>query len=371
MPPTRRGRMALDTTQTLDITKAIRRLRDVQCGPGIYYEPYKKIIPTIPPGTLMTIGGYVGSFKTTFGYNFAYTNAVHGGWNSLILSLEMPRDEIYARMTVRHALHPKFYSREEILFSELKTDTWSLNAERFYNDELVPDFQNPLETYQRSFPKGQVCVIDPDQLRQIQAGTVDELLGYILHRVDADMPGGLDILVIDYAQLLASSMPVRDFEDNFKNTKIIARYMKDLALAFTSRTWKRAQGLTVVLLSQLSRAAYQSAHESIYKGKKKGPERYKNIYNVTAFAESTEIERASDICITLYSDDSLKNGGGAKVIAQLLKNRQGERNEEGSEMLALPDRCYIGDLNVLSVDPYLSHLLDQEAIEDAMWTINR
>ncbi len=88
------------------------------------------------------------------------------------------------------------------------------------------------------------------------------------------------------------NLPVNDFEDNFRNTKIIARSMKDLALGFQSMKWKRRPGLTVVLLSQLSRAAYQSAYQAIYRAKKKGPERYQNIYNVTAFAESTEIERA-------------------------------------------------------------------------------
>jgi hypothetical protein len=355
--------MALETTQSLNIGDAIKRLREVQNGPSIYFEPYKKIIPSIPAGTLMTIGGYVGSYKTTFGYNFAYTNAVYGGFNSLILSLEMLRDEIYTRMAVRHALHPKFHGLANILYSKLKAGTWDSDAEQFFDNELVPDFQTPIENYGGKFEKGQICVIDPDQIRHIDAGSVSGLMEYILHRVDTDMPGGLDIVVIDYAQLLASSMPVQGFDDNFRNTKIIARYMKDLALGFQSRTWKRAQGLTVVLLSQLSRAAYQSARETIYKGKAKGRDRYKNIYNVTAFAESTEIERASDICITLYSDDCLKRGGGASVIAQLLKNRQGERNEEGVEMFAMPDRCYIGDVNPLSVDPELQHLLAIEALE--------
>ncbi len=363
--------MALETTKTLDIGSALGRLRDVQSGPSIYFKPFEKYIPTIPRGTLVTVGGYVGSFKTTFGYNFAYTNAVYGGWNSLVLSLEMLRDEIYIKTTVRHGLHPKFYGHEEIRYSQLKAGTLSSNAEGFYRNTLVPDFQNTLESYGgRTFEKGQVCVVDPEQLRQISAGSVDELLGYILHRVDADMPGGLDIVVVDYVQLLASNLPVKDFEDNFRNTKIVARYMKDLALGFQSQKWTRRPGLTVVLLSQLSRAAYQSAYETIYKAKKKGPERYRNIYNVTAFAESTELERASDICLTLYSDDGLKHGQGATVVAQLLKNRQGERNEAGEEMLALPDLCYIGDLNVQSVDPFLERLLTIEAIEDVQRMLN-
>ena len=364
--------MGLETTLTLDIGKALERLRDVQSGPTIYFKPFEKYIPTIPAGTLMTIGGYVGSFKTTFGYNFAYTNAVYGGWNSLILSLEMPRDELYIKTTVRHALHPKFYGQETITYSGLKAGELSTNQEQFYNKVLLPDFQNPRETYGKMTPtKGHVCIIDPAQLRDVGAASVDELLGYVLHRVDADMPGGLDILVVDYAQLLGSELPVNDFEDNFRNTKIIARSMKDLALGFQSMKWKRRPGLTIVLLSQLSRAAYQSAYQAIYRAKKKGPERYQNIYNVTAFAESTEIERASDICITLYSDDSLREKQGATVIAQLLKNRQGERNEEGERMLALPDRCYIGDLNVLSVDPYLQHMLDMVAVEEAMQMVDR
>ena len=364
--------MALETTLTLNIASALEQLREVQYGPGIYFKPFEQFLPAIPSGTLMTVGGYVGSFKTTFGFNFAYCNAVYGGWNSLILSLEMPRHELYLKTSVRHGLHPKFYGQEDITYSRLKTATLSINEEQFYHDILVPDFQNPQETYEgRTFRKGQICIVDPEQLGQVGAETVSELLGHVLHRVDEDMPGGLHILVVDYAQLLGSSLPVNDFDDNFKNTKIIARYMKDLALGFRSNKWKRAPGLTVVLLSQLSRAAYQSAYEIIYRSKKKGPERYQNIYNVTAFAESTEIERASDICITLYSDDGLKQSQGARVIAQLLKNRQGERNEAGAEMLALPDRCYIGDMNILSVDPYLQHLLDMDAIEDTMRMVDR
>jgi len=364
--------MALETTLTLDIGKALERLRDVQSGPTIYFKPFQEFIPTNPAGTLMTVGGYVGSFKTTFGLNFAYTNAVYGGWNSLILSLEMPRDELYVKTTVRHGLHPKFHGQEAVTYSKLKAGELSPNEERFYNKVLLPDFQNKGETYGgTTITKGQVCIVDPEQLRQIGAGSVGDLMDYVLHRVDEDMPDGLHILVVDYVQLLASSLPVNDFDDNFKNTKIIARYMKDLALGFQSMKWKGRQGLTVVLLSQLSRAAYQSAYQTIYKAKKKGPERYKNIFNLAAFAESTEIERASDIAITLYSDDCLRERQGATVIAQLLKNRQGERNEEGERMLALPDRCYIGDINVLSVDPYLQHMLDMEAIDDAMQMVDR
>jgi len=363
--------MPLETNSTLDIGKALVRMRKTQDGPKIYFKPFEKLIPSIPAGTLMTVGGYVGSFKTTFGYNFAYTNAVYGGKNSVILSLEMTRDEIYLRLSVRHGLHPKFGERQDIRFSRLKAGTWSRNEEEFYNKNIVPDFQNTTEAYRgQSYAKGQVCVVDPEQLGNVQADSVEELLDYVLHRIDEDMPGGLDILIVDYVQLLGSELQVKAFEDNFKNTKIIARYMKNLALGFRSFEWEREPGLTIVLLSQLSRAAYQGAYESIYRAKKKGPERYENIYNVTAFAESTEIERASDICITLYSDDSLRNGQGATVIAQLLKNRQGERNEAGERMLALADNCYIGDINVLSSDPELERQHVLQEIDEVLWTLN-
>ncbi|MCP6720448.1 MAG: hypothetical protein KJI72_03995 [Patescibacteria group bacterium] len=100
----------------------------------------------------------------------------------------------------------------------------------------------------------------------------------------------------------------------------------------------RNKGLTVFFLSQFSRAAYQSTKNQ---GESNKDKRSKGEYDLTAFSEASEIEKAADICVSIYYDEEFKKTKEATM--QLLKNRDGDTIEEPFKVIVKPERIYVGD----------------------------
>ncbi|GAB1482164.1 hypothetical protein MASR2M78_09790 [Treponema sp.] len=159
--------------------------------------------------------------------------------------------------------------------------------------------------------------------------------------------GETKMVIIDYLQLLAQYWG--DGRDMISATRNTARYLKRLALTYNGK------GLVVVALSQLSRAAFLAAKDNVKNSRESDP--YQYLYGVTSFADSAEVERASDICLTIFVDDKLREKHSALV--QLIKNRDGETIEKGFQVLALPELSYIGDQrNESESGDYLADLLE-------------
>ena len=269
------------------------------------------------------IGGYVGSYKTLLGINMMYNNAIYLKYNVCFFSLEMYEKEIYRRLAVRHARNPSFNKyNQKITMDKLNAEGgFSENEEEFFYNNVVRDLK-------KNRQYGSITIVDS---LAMGGNTIEG----ILYCIDADLKGkdgkggGLHLVIIDYIQLYAQYYE----GDRFSATAKVARDLKNLALTFAGR------GITVVALSQLSRAAFMSARESIKKSHESDP--YQYIYSITSFAESSEIERASDACITIFSDDKLKEKG--KAVMQLIKNRNGRTIDKGFEVMVAPDTSYIGD----------------------------
>jgi hypothetical protein len=200
------------------------------------------------------------------------------------------------------------------------------DEEDLFYGKVVPDLN-------RNPKYGNIMVVDS---LEIGVQKIDQVAAYVDDKMAGEerKQNGLHLLIIDYIQLLAQWWGDTLQVDRITATGKMARWLKELAMSFKGR------GLTVFALSQLSRAAFMSAKESIKNSHENNP--YQYVYNVTSFAESSEIERASDACITIYSDDKLKEQGQALV--QLIKNRDGETIDVGIRVRALPNFGYIGDM---------------------------
>jgi replicative DNA helicase len=312
-------------------------------GPMMYIEALDWKLPGIAPGRLVVIGGYVGNFKTLMGINVLYNNVVNLRYNGCFISLEMYAKDIYRRLAVLHAGSPGFRKyNQTITMQKLINDGFSRDEEDFFYNMVVPDLQ--------SNPKyGNITIID-----SLSLGSAD--IGTALYTVNENLKEkqgkdhGLHFVILDYIQLYAQYWGNDREIDRITATGIVARGLKNMALTFDGR------GITVFALSQLSRAAFMAAKDQIKNSHENNP--YEYIYSVTSFAESSEIERASDACITIFSDDKLKEKHIA--IVQLIKNRDGETIDKGFEVLALPDVAYIGDMKLRrppSAEAHIEYLL--------------
>ncbi len=248
-------------------------------------------------------------------------------YNACFISLEMYAKDIYRRLAVRHANSPLFGKYNQVItMKKLINGEFTKDEEDLFYGKVVPDLN-------RNPKYGNIMVVDS---LEIGVQKIDQVAAYVDDKMAGEerKQNGLHLLIIDYIQLLAQWWGDTLQVDRITATGKMARWLKELAMSFKGR------GLTVFALSQLSRAAFMSAKESIKNSHENNP--YQYVYNVTSFAESSEIERASDACITIYSDDKLKEQGQALV--QLIKNRDGETIDVGIRVRALPNFGYIGDM---------------------------
>ena len=158
---------------------------------------------------------------------------------------------------------------------------------------------------------------------------------------------GLELLVIDYIQLLARLLrrQYKGIADQSQILALLVRGLKHLTLTHNN------EGMTIFILSQLNRTSLTSIKERIRNPRLSEADRYKNIYDLTSISESSEIVNAADVVVTVFSDDYLKKK--KEVVVQIIKNRRGNTLEEGVHILALPEICYIGDIKQ-EIDPEIT-----------------
>lgn len=292
--------------------------KDPKSGPMLYIEQFDWPVGPIPPGRLVCIGAYVGNLKTTYGLNIVYNNAIELGYNIAFISLEMHKEMLYERFLIRHSLHPRFASHcMDITMDKFKNRALSTSEEEFLFDVVEKDLKGNPEY-------GHIYFLDS---RDFNAVTPEEIEAH-LASIDAKHPKyGLNMVMIDYLQLFARYGANGKASDGYYHTGTIARWSKDLATRFLHK------GLTVFMLAQFSRAKHSEALEEDNYGR----------YDLDAFAESAEIERACDIAVSIfYGPEEIKK---EQAKMQLLKNRDGKTIDEPFEVLADPGRMYVGDYN--------------------------
>lgn len=92
---------------------------------------------------------------------------------------------------------------------------------------------------------------------------------------------------------------------------------------------KEGRQVCMLMLSQSSRTGWQEASKN------------QGQYRLTALAEANELERASSVVVSVYTDSALKQVNSAKI--QVLKNRDGEVMTEAMEVFVDPAYYVFGD----------------------------
>jgi hypothetical protein len=300
-------------------------------GPMWYVEQLDWIVGGMVAGSLAVIGGFTGSLKTTFAINVLYNDVVNMGYDAVFYSFEMTREQLLIRLIVRHAQHKKFRKESmDIAVSKVIERELSPNEEEFLFNKVQPDlFGNP--------EHGHLIIRESVDLPELSLKAIEE----DLTEVNAECGGYLQIVFIDYLQMLGRATGNGRASDGYYQTGAVARWAKNLAMEFQGR------GLTVFLLAQFSRAKHNEAVDN------------DGIYDLSAFAESAEIERAADYAVSIYYGREEKSSQQARM--QLLKNRHGRTIEEPFDVLADPDHVWVGDFtDDMSGAEVLAELLADE-----------
>ncbi len=279
------------------------------------------VIGGISMGSVSTIFGFVGSFKTMFALNIAYHNVFELGYNVVYLSLEVTKEDLWYNIFSRHSNHEKFKEfGGKIGHKRIRKCRITEMQERMISEKIIPDLKQS---------KGQLILLDETDFNSLTEMELEAKF----HQIDKDLisrgKGGIDAIIIDYVQL---------FKHIGSDDKSKKRYIepKDVVNSYMSFFRKlclnfRGRPIALIPLSQCNREGFKAAT-------KKGGE-----YDLTAIAEANEIERCSYRIMSLYSNEQLKVSKLVKL--QLLKQRDGETIITPIQVYVDPEHYLFGDTN--------------------------
>lgn len=236
-------------------------------------------------GSLNTILGYTGGFKTTWAVNISY-QAIKDNHNVLYLSLEVPKEDLMFNVLSRHSYDEKFdksIPKDDLIARKLKPELYD-----YFQNVVYPDYLK--------LP-GNLYFLDETDLDSYSTFAIENKFREIDNKSIEETSKGIELVVIDHAQLLKftnSSSLIG------KETSVINQYVSFFRK--NAINWiKEGRKTCMIMLSQASREGWKEA------------QRNEGQYKLTALAEANELERASAMVVSTYSTESLINMKSAKV----------------------------------------------------------
>lgn len=268
----------------------------------------------LQPGTLNTILGFTGSFKTTWALNMAY-NAIKEGKNVCYLSLEVTTESIWYDLASRHSYNAEF--SESLEHKDLKKKKLNNKQYECFALEVIPDLHKQ---------PGKLYVIDETDIEAYTCFALESKFREIDKLSISETGKGIDFVVIDHAQLLKFS---KDMKSVGNETSVINHYISFFRQNAINWIGEGRQ-VCMLMLSQSSREGWKEAAKN------------QGQYRLTALAEANELERASSVVASVYTDAALSQVNAAKV--QVLKNRDGNIMAEAMEVFVDPVYYVFGDI---------------------------
>lgn len=268
----------------------------------------------IKTGTLTTILGWTGSFKTTWAVNIGHQAQIDKA-NIIYLSLEVPKEDLMFNLLSRHSYLDKFETsipKDKLM--NRKLDEASLN---YLEQNVYPDYIN--------LP-GKLYIVDETDLENYSTYALETKFRELDKLANEETGKGIDIVFIDHAQLLK-------FTTNNsligKETSVINQYVSFFRK--NAIDWiKSGRKVAMVMLSQSSREGWKDAT------------RHEGQYKLTALAEANELERASSLVLSTYSNEQLISMNAAKV--SVLKSRNSRATPEPIETFVDPEYYVFGEV---------------------------
>ena len=268
-------------------------------------------------GTVTSILGFTGSFKSAYALNIAYDNALSSS-NVLYLSLESTATEMFQRLVLRHiALNAK--DRSQAINSHDIRDK-RLTAEK---EELYDKTYNEIVRT----TKDRLIIWDSTD---IYYDTFLDMLN-VLRQADKkfrDATGsGLDAVVLDQVALLkytSGSGKRYGYDGALLNDWV--SFFREQSLNFLDE----GKQIAVILVSQTNRDAFITVSKAKSKGR----------YDASCASDAHELERSSSIMITLFKDLDKQN----TLLVNIPKARKGFIPEHPIDVEVYGEYYHIGPL---------------------------
>ena len=266
------------------LTQVLQKFETIQANPDALkgiptgYRNLDRITRGLQPGALIVLAARPGMGKTSLAMNLVENAAMQAGKVCAVFSLEMPRSEIYQRLICSYAM-----------VSGEKANTGKLNAKEWQQLYRASD----------KLKKANKIFVD-DSSRITPAGILSQC-----RRLKSTV-GALDLVVIDYIQLMSSGDSRTAGSEN--RTQEVASITRDLKIM------AKELGVPVVALSQLRRIV-------------------SNEPQLSDLRESGAIEQDADIVMFINrpevtaSQDDIASGKVVKGAAELIlaKHRAGSQ----------------------------------------------
>lgn len=284
-------------------------------------------------GTLCVIGGFAGSFKTTYSLNLAYRNAISLGYNVVFVTFEVPKEVIWMWLLSRHSLDPKFIGKgHPATRTDVQKARLGEDQEKFLKEQVIPDIRN-CPSY------GNITVLDQSDFPAYTPEAIKERI----RLADPDT----DAVFIDYAQLF-KFFYIPGVPSGNEKIDFFARSFSEMAKDFFGKK------ICVFLMSQINRKSYERALEN------------GGAYTSFCFSESNELERSSYYAITLFASEDMTEVNEVQV--QIVKHRGGSTIMEPFLVFVDPKFLVVGeresysgqtpDIDTLGVDDIMNIDLD-------------
>jgi len=235
------------------------------------YKGIDHILTGLQPSDLVILAARPAMGKTALALNIAM-NAAHKGKSIGLISLEMSKEQLVERLFV----------------SLLAVDSWKMKNGQLTQDDFMR--------------MGTVM----DQLNQCKI-FIDDSAGASVAELRAkarrlQMENGLDLLIVDYLQLMSFGNGVNSITNRVNEISEISRALKKLA---------RELRIPIIALSQLSRAV-----ES----------RPVKIPQLSDLRESGAIEQDADVVLMMYREDYYEEDTDRAGITDIFirKHRHGD-----------------------------------------------
>lgn len=287
------------------------------------------------PGTVVTILGFAGSFKSTFSMQIAYENAM-AGKNMLYLALESTSKALINRLVLNH-IASTVTDRSKLIKADWVQKGKLTDAQKEFYDEKHNELVKSLDN--------RLIIWDEQDVTYDTFLDMNEVLRSADQMFKEKTGRGLDGFVLDQLALLkftTAGGKRYGYDGAVLNDWV--SYLRKQSLNFLDT----GREIVVFMVSQINRESYMEAS----KPKKKGR------YDITAASDANEIERASSTMITLYKDLDTRNA----LLVNIPKAREGTTPDNPLQLEVYGDYAHIGPLKVtgstISSDDYESDTFD-------------
>jgi len=253
---------------------------------------------------LYLVAGFTGHMKSKSTINWVYNQAIYQGLSCIYFQLEMHYEQCRETVYAFHSMHKKFRAKRLALgIQKNQTPDIGLDPSKIKNGQLTEDEIDLLKDVVRDLKDGVESgkygslhfeINDPDEMDI----TVEDIKtkAEVLHQRKK-----AKILVVDHALLVSSRRWVPNTTDRLNE---VIRDLKKL-----SQRFNRGEGIPILCLFQISREGFKAAEKNGGK------------YNLTHLSYANEAERSSDVVISTWYGDEMRDKGA--ISYQCLKMREG------------------------------------------------